>query len=180
MRRITLACLLLLAALPVAADIYRWTDEQGNVHFSDEPRQGADAYDPGEPTVVESLPTPAGAANGGDGERERPEAGTRYERFTFSAPQPEENLRGNPGRVTVSLTSTPGLAPEHRIRLTLDGEPVPGSPSNRPRFQLNGVERGTHRLRATIVDGEGRVLAEAGPLVFYMHRPSVNLPANPN
>lgn len=35
--RILLMALLMLVVPPLAAEIYQWKDEQGNVHFSDEP-----------------------------------------------------------------------------------------------------------------------------------------------
>lgn len=35
--RLLLVCVLLLAALGAQSEIYRWTDENGKVHFSDQP-----------------------------------------------------------------------------------------------------------------------------------------------
>ena len=46
-----LCCLLLLPAI-AGAQIYRWTDAQGQVHFSETPREGAEAVSV-KPQVVE-------------------------------------------------------------------------------------------------------------------------------
>jgi hypothetical protein len=45
----------LLLALPAQAEVYKWTDEQGRVHFSDKP--------PSEDTPEYQLRTPASAGN---------------------------------------------------------------------------------------------------------------------
>ena len=45
----------LLLALPAQAEVYKWTDEQGRVHFSDKP--------PSEDTPEYQLRTPASADN---------------------------------------------------------------------------------------------------------------------
>jgi len=59
MRRIAL--LLCLAALPLRAEVYRWVDEQGQVHFGDRaPRPGS------EPLAVEPNVTGTGGLRRGE------------------------------------------------------------------------------------------------------------------
>jgi hypothetical protein len=48
-RTLAVALPLLLVALPAGADIYKWTDAQGRVHFSDQPSGG---QTPAEPVEV--------------------------------------------------------------------------------------------------------------------------------
>lgn len=45
MRTLTLLALLGLVSTAVHAEIYRWTDAQGRVHFGERPRQGAQQVD---------------------------------------------------------------------------------------------------------------------------------------
>jgi len=52
MYRWVLCCSLLLAATPLHAQIYRWTDAQGRVHFSERPAQGAEQVEV-DPQVIE-------------------------------------------------------------------------------------------------------------------------------
>ncbi len=65
-----LPLLMLLSAAPLAAEIYRWTDDDGTVHFGDRPRQHAES--------VEIRPASGSGKAGrdetsadGSGERER-------------------------------------------------------------------------------------------------------------
>lgn len=58
---------LLCLALPDAhADIYRWTDASGKVHFTDKPVEGARSVNPRKPVVIrnESSPSRHGASPG--------------------------------------------------------------------------------------------------------------------
>ena len=163
----------LLPAL-ASAEVYRWVDSEGVTHYSDEPRIGAERIDPGEPSVIPMAPqAPSGAANqgrGGDG-------GAGYRRFAIVRPEAEATLRGNPGNVDVALALEPGLRRGHTITLLLDGEPAPRQPESSLQVTLPSLARGAHTLQARVEDGEGRVVAETDPVQFYMHRPSVNLPA---
>ena len=55
-----LACLILFAALPAAAEVYRWVDEKGTVHYSNEaPPKGVKA------TKVDIEAEPRAAVNEG-------------------------------------------------------------------------------------------------------------------
>lgn len=59
-RALPLAASLLLAAVPAAAELYKWTDAEGKVHFSDQPPPpGVKApvtVKPGRPAVAPSTP----------------------------------------------------------------------------------------------------------------------------
>lgn len=65
-----LLVVLALAVLPAHAQLYKWTDANGKVHYSDHPQDGANAK---AVTVPRAAPAgPAGAAAGDDWrERER-------------------------------------------------------------------------------------------------------------
>lgn len=58
--RLPLAVLLLAASLPAGADIYKWTDENGRVHFGD---SAAGAGKPAS-TVQPAAPARGGASSG--------------------------------------------------------------------------------------------------------------------
>lgn len=65
--RVCLAIVLLCLDLPDAhADIYRWTDASGKVHFTDKPVEGARSVNPRKPVVIrnESSPSRHGASPG--------------------------------------------------------------------------------------------------------------------
>lgn len=54
MRRLTLAALALMIALPASAGIYKWTDAAGNVHYGSQPPPGQ-----GKEMAVPKAATPA-------------------------------------------------------------------------------------------------------------------------
>ncbi len=100
--------------------------------------------------------------------------------LTITSPAPKETVHDNAGNVNVVLSVEDGavLPPGYRIRLLLDGEPA--APDNsRTRFQLSGVDRGSHELQALIVDDDGRVLTRSAPVTFYMWQASRRNPRGP-
>lgn len=169
-----------LAAGVAPADVYRWVDEDGTVHYSDEPREGAERLELGEPATVQ---TPDAGAAPAREEPEAPEEAEReaddegYERFAITSPQPEQTIQSAPGRVPVALALQPQLREGHAVTLLLDGEPVQQSPLEGLELTLEPVDRGTHTLEARVTDDRGEVLARTDRVTFYLHRPSVNLPA---
>lgn len=175
------AAILALSLVASAAwgEVYKWTDSQGRVHYSDTPRHNARAVDLPAMSTFEPPPTPIASTPA----RNDSEASsqTRYNRFAIASPQPEATIRGNPGNVDVSLRIQPELADGDRIRLLLDGEPLGLLPATVNTASLADVERGAHTLTAQIIDtASDRVVATSDAVTFYMHRPSVNLPANSN
>jgi hypothetical protein len=69
--------------------------------------------------------------------------------------------------VPLTLALSPGLAPEERLRLRLDGQVL--STSEAPPAMLEGLARGEHTLLIERLDREGRALAEA-QRTFYVLR----------
>jgi len=65
----------------------------------------------------------------------------------------------------------------HRYRLYLDGRAVEGLLQS-GAVQLRNVGRGTHSLRAEVVDaGSGEVLAASEPVTFHLLQPGRLSPA---
>lgn len=164
---------LLLALLPVliGTKVYRWTDERGQAHFSDQPREGATQVEVGEPVVV---PPPAVSSPERPPQPEQqPEA---YRRFQIVVPASEATIRDNQGQVPVSIVIEPALRAGHAIEIRLDGKPYGTDPRTRStRFTLNNVDRGEHRLTVVVVDREGREQARSES-TFFLHRAIVRKP----
>ena len=140
--RLILTCLLLVLAVPASAQIYKYTDANGNTVFTDQPPEGQAAQSielPTTNTVEMSAPSvpPSGSR---EDERETP-----YSTLQLTDLPSAEALRANNGTFSVGVELQPRLATGHRLRLLLDGQPY-GQPSNVPRLQLSNVERGEHSL----------------------------------
>lgn len=174
--RVMVRFALMLLLLPVLATaesaVYRWVGPDGSVHFTDEPRPGAEKVIIGPVQVVPRLQTP----KPGDVDHEA-EAGSGaggYQDFSFSAPAPDEAIRANNGVVGVRLSLSPGLRPGHEVRVSLDGQPMGGSAPL--SFELPGLSRGTHTIQAEVVDQTGNTVVTAGPVTFHVLRASVGGP----
>lgn len=169
MRKIPLLLALLLLPLIAQGEIYKWQDSDGRWHYSDTPRPGAVQLDL---PPVQTYAPPAGEhqVQALPRQQER-KPGLRYARAAIASPAPESTVRNATGEVGVVLVLEPSLRDGHRVRLLLDGQPA-AEPVASTAFTLVNVDRGEHQLEAEVLDARGRVLARAGPQIFYMHRPS--------
>jgi len=162
------ACL----ALPVAAvDVYRWVDGEGNVIFSDTPREGAEKVQLRETTIVPGE-RPTVKLSPDDAVPEVPVA-LPYTAATIVEPPDQGTLR-NDQMVTVTVGLAPALqtAFGHRLQLFVDGQPH-GGPALAASFVLEGVERGAHTLEAVVLGDQGEELIRTPSSTFFLHLPSV-------
>ncbi|WP_125181334.1 DUF4124 domain-containing protein [Thiohalobacter thiocyanaticus] len=165
----------LLGSAAQAGTVYRWVDENGTVHYSDSPRSGAEAVELRQPNVYEAPKNlPKIESRSGQQEEADP-AG--YQRLAITSPEPDSAFWDNQGNFTLRLSLEPALdtAAGHSIRISLDGE-VQGT-TQKLQWQFTGVDRGTHSVRAEVVDESGRALIQSDPVSFHLHQQSINLPA---
>ncbi|MDJ0740076.1 MAG: DUF4124 domain-containing protein [Gammaproteobacteria bacterium] len=163
--------LLALALLPglAAAVICKSVDEDGVVSYTDVPagectnRVELPDYSRYAPRPIEQ------AAQQGSNATGNVVRFVRYESIAITQPKTGGTVRSNEGRVTVVIALTPALQPGHRVNLTLDGRPVRGS-FDGLAIDLNGVDRGTHTLRASVIDADARVLIASTPVTFTLRK----------
>lgn len=169
MRRITLLLFLILPWAPhVSAEIYRWTDDAGNVIFSDTPRPGAEVVELSEPTIVPAITPPA------DPGKAQPRAVARpYETLAIARPAHDTTVR-NTRTVNVGIEISPRLQTQfgHRLQLLFDGQSV-APPATQTTFTLTDVNRGAHTLQAEIVTVDGNVIEQSPVSQFFVHQASV-------
>jgi hypothetical protein len=170
--RTIIAFIATLAAGAVLAQAYKWTDEDGVVHFSDRPQEGAERIDLPE-AAPRPRPPPRTASSAADASDTDPfeEAGPfSYESLTIGAPLAEETLWNIEGVLNVTLNLQPALQSGHRIRVFFDGEP---RYVNRLSFQIDQVYRGVHNIQAEIVDEAGTMVIRSMPNRFYVQQNSI-------
>lgn len=158
--------LLLLIALPAAAQIYKYTDASGNTVYSDHAPDGVQAQ-PVELPPLNSVQPQAPNAPSSDTASREP-ARNAYEVLELTGLPSEEALRANNGTFTVSVLIKPRLQPPHQLRLLLDDAPY-GHPSNVPILQLVNVDRGEHRLAVQVINGEA-IIQQSPAVVFTVQR----------
>jgi len=174
MRRILLFSALIVAVGVGSAQtrVYKSTDEEGVVEFSDRASQGAEAVKV-QPAQSVDVPTPKLPPSS----RQSPKSAAPsapYTAFAISSPQDDEALVEHSGRVTVGVTIDPPLrlGSGHRLQFRMDGSPI-GPLSAATTMILENVDRGTHVLTADVVDSSGRVIASTQPSTFHLQRTSV-------
>jgi hypothetical protein len=173
------ALLLLLAlAAPLlsgsvsAREVWKWIDEKGIPHYSDQPVPGATKIEVSTGSTSQSQrsfdtsseTTPPAAA-----------PGEAYRTFELAQPQNDQVFINNTGQVDVQVRVDPPLQPEHSLHLYLDGRLIQeytGSAS----YTLQNLPRGTHSLVATINDARGTRVRETAAVMFTVRQESIAQP----
>jgi len=177
--RICSALVLCLTLLPggwcAATEVYRWTDEDGNVIFSDVPREGAEQIEIGEVSTVPAQRVPP--PQGGGSEASATKAGETYTAVRITAPADEATIR-NQQKLDVRVNVEPALdiGAGHRVQFYFDGEPY-AEPVAGTAVVVQPLERGTHQLGAAVIDAAGDTLRRADTLTIYVHQQSVLNPS---
>ncbi len=166
--------LLLLAVLvggAVMAQAYRWVDEDGVVHYSDRPREGAEQIVLPKPNTISVPRRPAPSRASAPVEEPPAAEPFRYTSIEITSPAAEETLWNIEGVLNVSLNVQPGLRAGHQVRVFFDG----GEPQlvNGTNFQLQEVWRGVHNIQAEIVDETGRMLTRSRTNRFYVQQNTI-------
>jgi hypothetical protein len=171
-----LASFLLVAfALPaLAADVWRWKDDKGVVHYSDTEVPGAERVTVAEPPtgnfVTIAPPIPRETAP-------QPAATFRYSECAVTAPGNDQVFNAV-NSVTASLSITPELQPGDRIQVFLDSVAYAAWPASALTGSLKNVYRGTHTLSVKVVDARGRSLCAGEAITFHVQQPSQLAPRN--
>jgi len=163
----TFLYILLLIALPAAAQIYKYTDANGNTAYSNQPPDGVQAQPVELPPLNRVEPQAPSAPQAPTAEQPQPPRNA-YEILELAGLPTDEALRANNGTFTVNVLIKPRLQSPHQLRLLLDDQPY-GQPSNVPVLQLVNIDRGEHRLAVQVIDGQ-TVIQQSPPAVFTVQR----------
>jgi hypothetical protein len=95
-----------------------------------------------------------------------------YDAVRIVSPAEDETVHDNSGNVAVTVSVSPPLDVKagDRILLLLDGRAV--ASGGMTRFELKGVERGTHDLQAQVAAPDGSILGASTIVAFHMWRAS--------
>lgn len=171
--RILLSLLLLSLPLSLSAQVYRYVDEKGVVHYSDKP-PSKDA----KPIVLPKLQTvPALSVPASGAESSPPAAAPRSYKVTVTSPAPDQTYRDPGASITVAASVTPELAEGEALMFYVDGAPAGSAGSGSNGITLSGLERGEHSVAAAVVNAEGRELARSAPVRFHLLLPGRIKPA---
>lgn len=155
------------------AEIYKWTDSNGTVHFSDVPHSGAQQVIL--PAQDTSSPAKGASPSANVPEKIIENQSQKIEKaVSISQPKAEETIRNNQGYIPVIVNVEPELAKEDLMQVLLDGQPI-GKPQHTKLFALDNVLRGEHSIAVQLVDKDNNVITFSEAITVYMQRPRVGM-----
>ena len=166
---------LALAQAALATTIYRTTDAQGNVIFTDDPGRGGEPVELAPLTVIPGIEAGQAAPPRVDGVAPRMgeppgQPFMPYDTFRIRSPQHGADLPASyAGNLQVELAIEPELRPDHSVRLLVDGR-VSQTPMHTHAFMLANLGRGQYVLQAELLDAQGQVRHRSAPVSLYVQR----------
>ena len=167
---------LLTAVAAQSAVIYKWTDANGVVHYSDQPVPGAERIVTAGKSSLNTYSTPGTAPNG---QPAKPgTTATAAAAITILSPQPEQNFfNDEPINVSLSLTA---LTPDQSVTWHLNGKELTDQTPSAIQFVLPNPGRGTFSIAATISNQATGDVQTTPSVTFYVHEPSLLSPQHRN
>jgi len=174
MKKYCLAFCFIVVACSLHADpaqIYKWTDSSGNVHFSDKPHEGAEQI---ELPKVQTYSSPKATPPAAPSDEVVNEEGGVYESLTIVQPEEQATIRNPQGYLSIVLDVKPTLRKGDKLQIIFDGIPL-GMPQEATTFALQNIKRGSHTIVAQVVDNQGTVLNTSQQVNINMMPPRVGM-----
>ncbi len=159
---------LVLFCFTVTADIYKSVDDEGTIHYSDKETEGAEPVE-----LSKGITYPAPDVSNGTASKEGLQQEFNYTSISIVKPEMNETIHDNSGNVTVGITLVPVLRPKHTITLYMDGKELLKG-KKETSFNLQNIDRGSHTLRASVLDKNSVVLISSKSVIFHLRRVTVN------
>ncbi|MBI2786447.1 MAG: DUF4124 domain-containing protein [Legionella longbeachae] len=156
------------------AQIYKWIDNQGNVHYSDVPHEGAEILSIPDVQNISAPTSPNSSTPPSITENNPSKQQNTYANIAIVQPEAGATIRNNQGFVEVSVQVEPNLFPGDKLQLIYDNSPL-GQPQRNLVFELSGMYRGSHTVAVQILDREGNVVETTEPITIYVFRPRVGM-----
>jgi hypothetical protein len=175
MRTLAFTLLSLACSIALAATVYRWVDDDGVVHYSDQPHANAEKLQVhAAQTYKPSALDAAAAAGGGASSAAAP---VPYRGCAIMQPQDGQAF-ANVESLTVVVQTDPQLHQGDKVYVSVDGQALNGGNPTGLQFVLSPVDRGTHTAQAQVKDGSGAVQCQTPPVTFEVHQNSLLNPNN--
>lgn len=165
---------LIILANSANAELFKWKDADGNIIFSDQPPPDIDKVE--SEIQKESLPrvntvpaldiSKSRTSNSSNAKTEK----VSYKNLVIVAPSHNSEIRENSGKVQISVHVEPVIFAEqgHQLIIYMDGVEI--SKGEKTSVLIDNVDRGTHNVKASIVNNQGFVLRETRVTTFTLHR----------
>ena len=182
----TLLTLLVASSLaimvsPLAAQVYKTVDKDGNVTYTDKPP--VDGSKPMDLPPLSVIETPEYGKTARQEAEEAEAAGVQkdvplktlrnnFRDFAIISPLQEESVWRPDGPISIAWSSSNQLIEGMRVQIFLDGQQQANTTA--PMIPVSGMDRGEHTVTAQIKDARNRTIATAEPITFYIRQPGLS------
>lgn len=151
---------LLPAPAAFATEVYKTVDQNGNVIYTDTPKNAnSEKVEVREPIVVPAtVPTRTLKP-----QSQEPQIPTEY-KVTIVQPTPETHLLPGNFHLPIQVSTEPNVHADHSLIIYDNGEAIEGN-------IIQYIIRGSHAIHAEVVNKRGKVLGTSAPVTVYVHRP---------
>lgn len=162
-----------MIAGPALAQVYRYTDDKGVVHYTDKPPvEGAKPVQLPPVQTYGAAQPPPGFFGDAPAAAKPAMPASRFG-VSITSPTPEETYRDGSVPIEVAVSVMPGLVAGFGLVYYVDGAAQNPEPLMQTTFALPGLERGSHLLEVALVDADGREAARSAPITVHMKPPVV-------
>ncbi|HUO19094.1 MAG TPA: DUF4124 domain-containing protein [Steroidobacteraceae bacterium] len=177
MRRLVFTLMSLACTAAFATTIYKWVDENGVVHYSDQPHPNAQKL---QISGAQTFSSSAAAVPAPNQSSDDSNAQTNpYRGCVIASPQDQQSLP-NAQSVFLRVQSDPLPRAGDRVFITLDGQGVNGGQATGLSYNVSPIDRGAHSVQAQIRGPGDQVLCQTPTVTFYVQQPNLFSPAGPN
>ncbi len=178
MRTLLFTLLSLACSLALAATVYKWVDENGTVHYSDQPHPNAQKVEVQAAQTYPATATPSQAAAAANAHAGNEAAERAYRGCAIVSPQDGTQV-ANVDSLNVSVRTDPAVHGGDQVYLLMDGTALNGGNPTGTQFSISPVDRGSHTLQAVVRDAAGNLMCQTPGITVDVHQNSVLNPANP-
>jgi hypothetical protein len=177
MRRLIFTLMSLACTAAFATTIYKWVDENGVVHYSDQPHLNAQKL---QITGAQTFSSSAASVSAPQSSADDSNAQTNpYRGCVVAAPQDQQSLP-NAQSVFLRVQSDPLPRPGDRVFISMDGQVVNRGQATGLSFNVTPIERGAHSVQAQIRGPGDQVLCQTPTITFYVQQPGLFSPGANN
>jgi len=169
-RRLTAVLWALCAITAVATPVYKITDEDGNIVFTDQsPTVDAESA---EQLTIRPLNTAEPLATKPVEPTATPTAAIIPFETRIEQPADGSTIPMGPGNFSVSVLISPPLTDAEHLQLEMDGAPY-GAPQRQQQWSLSNIYRGEHQLRVYRLHSSQAQVDVSDTSTVFVLRPSV-------
>lgn len=148
--------------------LYKVVDQNGKVHYSDQPSTGAEEIKTDKVTTIKMTKTKVDfVATDDENQVTRDPNAEYYDFIGFQNLVNEGVIRNNGGSVTLSVKIEPNLSKSHFIKFFIDGELIKEQ-QKELTITAQGIEYGEHNAYFTVVSRTGALVQQSETVNFIL------------